>query len=91
VIVIISTQVLGDVVNRVRGDWLRGGTGVIIAAATLAVSVAAKNQSRICLEFLSKKFKKAITDERGDHGNSKIGSGKNICDCPSHTLLLPYA
>jgi hypothetical protein len=30
-----ATQVLGDVVNCVRGDWLRGGTGVIIAAALL--------------------------------------------------------
>jgi hypothetical protein len=34
-VVIIATQVLGDVVNCVRGDWLRGGTGVIIAAALL--------------------------------------------------------
>ena len=34
-VVIISTQVLGDVVNFVRGDWLRGGTGVIIAGALL--------------------------------------------------------
>ena len=34
-VVIISTQVLGDVVNCVRGDWLRGGTGVIIAGALL--------------------------------------------------------
>ena len=25
-VAIISTQVLGDVVNCVRGDWLRGGT-----------------------------------------------------------------
>jgi hypothetical protein len=32
-VVIIATQVLGDVVNGVRGDWLRGGTGVIIAGA----------------------------------------------------------
>ena len=30
VIVIISTQVPGDVVNCVRGDWLRGGTGVAL-------------------------------------------------------------
>lgn len=35
VVVIISTQVLGDVVSCVRGDWLRGGTGVIIAGALL--------------------------------------------------------
>ena len=34
-VVIISTQVLGDIVNCVRGDWLRGGTGVIIAGALL--------------------------------------------------------
>jgi hypothetical protein len=32
---IIATQVLGDVVNCVRGDWLGGGTGVIIAGALL--------------------------------------------------------
>jgi hypothetical protein len=30
---IIATQVLGDVVNCVRGDWLRGGIGVVIASA----------------------------------------------------------
>ncbi len=34
-IAIISTQVLGDVVNCVRGDLLRGGIGVIIAGALL--------------------------------------------------------
>jgi hypothetical protein len=34
-VVIIATQVLGDVVNCVRGDLLRGGTGFIIAAALL--------------------------------------------------------
>jgi hypothetical protein len=34
-VVIIATQVLGDVVNCVRGDVLRGGTGVIIAGALL--------------------------------------------------------
>ncbi len=32
-VAIIATQVLGDVVNCIRGDWLRGGTGVIIAGA----------------------------------------------------------
>jgi hypothetical protein len=32
---IITTQVLADVVNCVRGDLLRGGTGVIIASALL--------------------------------------------------------
>jgi hypothetical protein len=34
-VAIISTQVLGDVVNCVRGDLLRGGIGVIIAGALL--------------------------------------------------------
>jgi hypothetical protein len=34
-VAIIATQVLGDVVNCVRGDLLRGGTGVIIAGALL--------------------------------------------------------
>lgn len=34
-VLIIATQVLGDVVNCVRGDLLRGGTGVIIAGALL--------------------------------------------------------
>jgi len=34
-VVIIATQVLGDIVNAVRGDLLRGGIGVIIAGALL--------------------------------------------------------
>ena len=34
-VVIICIQLLGDVVNFVRGDWLRGGTGVIIAGLFL--------------------------------------------------------
>jgi len=34
-VLIIAIQVLGDVVNCVRGDLLRGGTGVIIAGALL--------------------------------------------------------
>jgi len=32
-VAIIAVQVLGDVVNCLRGDWLRGGTGVIIAGS----------------------------------------------------------
>jgi hypothetical protein len=35
VVAIIATQVLGDITNLVRGDWLRGGTGFIIASALL--------------------------------------------------------
>ena len=34
-VVIIATQVLGDVVNLVKGDLLRGGIGVLIAGALL--------------------------------------------------------
>jgi len=34
-VVIIATQVAGDVVNCIRGDWLRGGIGVVIAGALL--------------------------------------------------------
>jgi len=34
-VAIIAIQALGDVVNCVRGDWLHGGTGIIIAGALL--------------------------------------------------------
>jgi hypothetical protein len=34
-VAIIATQVIGDIVNVVRGDLLRGGTGVTIAGALL--------------------------------------------------------
>ena len=34
-VAIIGIQVLGDIVNCVRGDLLRGGSGVIIAGALL--------------------------------------------------------
>ena len=34
-VVIIGTQVLGNVANCVRGDWLRGGAGMVIAGALL--------------------------------------------------------
>ena len=90
-VIIISTQVLGDVVNCVRGDWLPRRNWSHHRRCAIAVSVAAKNESRIRLEFLSKKFKKDITDQRGDRGNSKIGSGEDIGDCPSYAPLLPHA
>ncbi len=32
---VIATQVLGDLVNLLRGDWLRGGVGFSIATALL--------------------------------------------------------
>jgi hypothetical protein len=34
-VVILAIQVLGDIVNCVRGDWLRGAVGVVIAGALL--------------------------------------------------------
>jgi hypothetical protein len=34
-VAIITAQVLADVVNCVRGDWVRGGAGLIIAGALL--------------------------------------------------------
>jgi hypothetical protein len=34
-VAIITTQVVGDVINCIRGDWLRGGIGVVIAGALL--------------------------------------------------------
>jgi mannose/fructose/N-acetylgalactosamine-specific phosphotransferase system component IID len=34
-VLIISTQVIGDFVNLMRGDLLRGGTGLLIAGALL--------------------------------------------------------
>jgi hypothetical protein len=41
-VVIIATQVLGDVINCIRGDFLRGGTGVIIAGALLLILLQSK-------------------------------------------------
>ena len=46
-VAIIATQVLGDIVNLVRGDWLRGATGVMIAGALLLYLMS----SRIRTEF----------------------------------------
>ena len=34
-VIIIATQVLGDLVNCLRGDFLRGGLGFVIAGALL--------------------------------------------------------
>jgi hypothetical protein len=44
-VVIIATQVLGDVVNCVRGNLLRGGTGVIIAGALLLYLLQPKTRA----------------------------------------------
>ena len=49
-VAIIGTQVLGDLVNLVRGDWLRGATGIIIAGALLLYLL----RSRIKAAFSSR-------------------------------------
>lgn len=41
-VVIIGVQALGDVVNCAQGDWLRGGTGVVIAGALLVYLLRAR-------------------------------------------------
>jgi hypothetical protein len=41
-VVIIATQVLGDVVNCFRGDLLRGGVGIIIASSLLLFLLRSK-------------------------------------------------
>jgi hypothetical protein len=34
-VAIIAIQIVGDVINCIRGDWLHGGIGVVIAGALL--------------------------------------------------------
>jgi hypothetical protein len=34
-VAIIATQIVGDVINCIRGDWLHGAIGVVIAGALL--------------------------------------------------------
>jgi hypothetical protein len=46
-VAIIATQVLGDVVNCLRGDFLRGGTGVIIAGGLLLFLLRSKVKATI--------------------------------------------
>jgi hypothetical protein len=56
-VAIISTQVLGDLVNLIRGDFLRGGTGFIIASALL-------------LYLLRSKMKAVFLPSRDDQSSS---------------------
>jgi hypothetical protein len=44
-VAIIATQILGDMVNCVRGDLIRGATGVIIAGALLLYLLRAKTRA----------------------------------------------
>ena len=47
--------------------------------------------SNHCLTFFPKKFKGDVADDRGYRGDFKIGSGKNISDCPSYAPLFLHA
>jgi hypothetical protein len=71
----LTSAAIGEVVNRICDVviWLMSAN-----ACTAAFSFAAQNESHVCLELLSQKLKKAITDKRGCDGNSKIGSRENI-------------
>jgi vacuolar-type H+-ATPase subunit I/STV1 len=56
-VVIIATQILGDVINFVRRDLLRGGAGVIIASVLLLFLLGHKSEprlSRISFEEIQK-------------------------------------
>jgi hypothetical protein len=62
----------------------------------IAVALSVANQLwqiriMLALKLLSKKFKKAVADERGYGGNSKVGRGKNIFECRSYTPFLSQA
>jgi hypothetical protein len=45
-VLIIATQILGDVVPLVRGDLLRGGAGIILAGALLLFLLRPKMRGR---------------------------------------------
>jgi hypothetical protein len=84
-------QTKWNIRNCITGEWLRGRSGHHHRGYTVALSFANENQSHVRLESLPKEFKKAITDERGDHGNLEVGRRENIYDCPRYTSLLTHA
>jgi len=56
-----------------------------------ARSPAAKNQSAMFLESVTKKFKKDVANHPGNHGDSKVGSSKDVGDRPNYTSLTTHA
>jgi hypothetical protein len=62
----------------------------IIADALIAVSCAANNQSRVCLESLSNEFKAIYPMSAAIVAISKFSSGKNLFDCPSYIPLQSH-
>jgi hypothetical protein len=53
--------------------------------------IAAERDAVFCLESLTKKFEEDVTNESRDHGDLKIGGGKNVSECPSQTSFLSHA
>jgi len=47
-VIIIATQVLGDIVNVLRGDFVRGGIGFAIAGLLLLYLLSAKTKAIFC-------------------------------------------
>lgn len=47
-VAIVTTQVLGDITNLVRGDWLLGGTGAIVAGALLFYLLTPRVRAALC-------------------------------------------
>jgi hypothetical protein len=47
-VIIIATQVLGDIVNVLRGDFVRGGIGFAIAGLLLLYLLSAKVKAIFC-------------------------------------------
>jgi hypothetical protein len=50
-VAIIATQVLGDIINLVRGDWLRGAVGVIIAGALLMYLLSPRMRAEFSIDL----------------------------------------
>jgi hypothetical protein len=47
-VIIIGIQLAGDLVNCIRGDWLRGGIGVIIAGALMVFLLRPRIRTAFC-------------------------------------------
>jgi hypothetical protein len=49
-VAIIAIQILGDIINLVRGDWLRGGLGVVVAGALLLYLLTPRLRAEFSLD-----------------------------------------
>jgi hypothetical protein len=50
-VAIIATQILGDIINLVRGDWLRGAIGVVIAGALLLYLLTPRLRAKFSIDL----------------------------------------